>query len=115
MTLQSLIASDIDAVFFSTDDFAVTAKYSSKDGTISSAAITAIFEGATDLAQTEYGAAIQDRIHIKESDVSRPAAYDEITNAAGLVWIVRQRIGGSGGVHVVLADADPRQIPRNVR
>jgi hypothetical protein len=114
MSLKSLIASDVSDVFFDTDDFADTGKYSSHDGTIVSAAVTVLFEAGGDLVQTEFGAAMQERVHVKKSDVPRPAAYDELT-VDGTVYIVRNRFGGGGGVWVLIVEADPRQIPRNVR
>jgi hypothetical protein len=106
MTLATQITTD-DAVFFNTDDFAVSAKYSSKNGTIISAAITVILDLDADLGGAAYGQANMASIWLKTADVARPAVYDEITIGT-TVYTVRARGSGAQGVVQVYADTDQR-------
>jgi hypothetical protein len=107
MTLATQITAD-NAIFFNTADFAVSAKYQSKDGTISSATITVILDLESDLGSASYGAANMVSIWLKSSDVPRPAIYDTVT-IGGDIYTVRARGKGAQGVVQVYADTDQRQ------
>ena len=112
MTLATQIVSD-NSIFFNNDDFAVAAKYSSKDGSIVSASISVILDLEVDLGGTDYGMAEMASVWLKASDVPNPAIYDEIT-IGGTVYIVRTRARGAGGVLQVMVESDRRQNPVNV-
>jgi hypothetical protein len=107
MTLATQITTD-DAVFFNPADFALAAKYNSKDGTVVSAAVTVILDLDADLGGAAYGQANMASIWLKTADVARPAVYDEITIGA-TVYTVRARGSGAHGVVQVYADTDQRQ------
>lgn len=110
MTLKAQIASDIDAVFLNTDEFAIDAVYNSKDGTIVDKDIKVIREQLVNLQQTDYGAAGMESFLIAESDIPDPVIYDTITVGTD-VYTVRNRVNGSDGTWSVMCHVDQRQSP----
>lgn len=110
MTLKSLMVSDLDSVFFNTNDFADSAIYNSKDGTISNKAIKIIIDNNIALSDANYGMNEIATITLKKSDVDLPKIYDTIT-AGTTIYTVRQRISGDGYVWVVAVETDQRGEP----
>lgn len=110
MTLKSLMVSDLDSVFFNTNEFADSAVYNSKDGAISNKAIKIIIDYNVNPQATEYGTAEMATIHVKRSDVSRPEIYDTIIFDE-IEFVVRQKISG-GDVAVLSCEASKRQNPK---
>jgi hypothetical protein len=107
MTLRETISNDIDDVFFNTDEFAISAVYNSKDGTITEKSIDIIFDESTTLQDAEYGAAGTSIAYVKKSDVSSPKIYDTIT-ISGVIYTVRQRISGDLYVWTLSLESDER-------
>lgn len=111
MTLKTQIQSDIDAVFFNTNDFAFDANYTSKDGSISSKAIKVIPDFNVDLTRTDYGAADICSFLVKKSDIPSPAIYDTLVFET-ITYTVRQRVLGDNYIWNLVCEADQRQNPR---
>lgn len=113
MTLKAIMAGD-KSVFMDADEFGVDIRYSSKDGSIVSASITAILSPGEKLSQADYGACEMMSVIVAVDDVPSPAIYDTFVYS-GTSYTVRSRNNGDlSGFWELVAEADQRQKPRNV-
>lgn len=110
MTLKSLMNSDIENIFFNTNEFADSAIYNSKDGTISHKAIKVVIDNNIALSDANYGMNEIATITLKKTDVNLPKIYDTIT-VDTTIYTVRQRISGDGYVWVLAVETDQRGEP----
>jgi len=113
MTLKSIMKADVKEVLFDNDFVGITGKYSSKDGSVVSASITAVLNFDSRLSPTEYGAAEMATLMVSAADVASPAIYDTFTSDS-VTYTVKSRLtGGANGLWVLIVEADQRQKPRN--
>lgn len=111
MTLKTVMAADIENVFFNTDEFADDAIYNSKDGSIVNKAIKIIEDLSANLGQTDGGLANLSQHKIKKSDIPNPSIYDTVTKD-GVVYAVRQRLNGDNYEWNIILESDMRDNPR---
>jgi hypothetical protein len=113
-TLASVIESDFDSIYDSTDA-AVSVVYRA-GGVALSAGVTmpAFVQFKTDLGAANSGLAAFAEVSVRKSLVARPAVYDIITyNSAD--YEVLQILSGNKHSWLLWAFADARSIPSNLQ
>lgn len=86
------------------EEFGDPATYT--DGTGSQKNILVITEPIADLAPASYGQSRSQYIHVRQTDIERPAVHDAI-EISGEIWDVSVNSGGSG-IHRLLCNSDKR-------
>ena len=111
MTLDAMIESDQDDVFFNTDDFAKTCTYTSFDTGVSVPNIPVILGIGTGLARNEDGAADSDTAFFKISSIALPKRNDYFV-CGSTKYTVLQRLQGDSYRWKLFIEADQRQNPK---
>ncbi|MFA5387209.1 MAG: hypothetical protein WC322_02325 [Candidatus Paceibacterota bacterium] len=110
MTLKADMLTDLDDVFFDTDEFAYSATYTPSGG--EAATITYIEEETDPAIMEDIPPGDAKIIIIKASDVSSPERGDTVTIGSDTWYLVRNLGGGSaaGTWRLVLTRSERRRL-----